>query len=564
MSVALLAVVGVPAQADQHRPKPTDVGPSPGTGVYVIQSCGESGSTDGWSLTRSNMGALAGGAQCPPVEGNVASHVDGFDQTGLWLSDRLATDGGDPEAAFGDRAELTFTPVAGTVVTRLQYSRKVFKYADDNWLPYVAVGSRSETVDTCEMAGAPICEVGGDDWYPDDPNDEIDRSSYRDLSGRTAGSIILGLYCRDNDTHACGNGFSIPHVEVQIYSAFLTIADPSPPVLGAPDGEGWTASGWVQGRLPLGVSSTDNTGISATRVYADGSLIATMQGMCRYDRPRPCDDEVDGEVGLPTAGLADGPHVIQLAAADAANNETRLARSEPLMVDNRAPVAPVGLTAAVARSAVNSFSASWGLPADAGSPIVGARYRVCRRGVCGAAQSAPALTSVSGLTLPAVGDGTLRVWLVDQLGHADEASAATLPLTYAPVAAPPAPLTPEPAPTPLPLPQPPPPHRPAAPTKLTAALKLSTVRRHARRVTITGRLSRRASGHVTVRYAARTAGRLRTVSHRATIRAGAFRSTFTLSRTVAAARSGTITVAYAGDADTKRATARSSLRIRSR
>jgi hypothetical protein len=508
--------------------------------------------------------------QCAPVEGHIGGRPNALDQTGLWVSDRLDAAGGAAAASVGDRIELTFSPTDGSEIIRLRYSRKVFKHADDSWMPYVALTSADDVLDTCDMGGAPSCEVGGDDWYLNDPNDEIDRNTYRDVGDLAASSIIIGLVCRPNVDNLCGAGFSIPNVEVQIYSAFLTIADPSPPILGAPAGAGWTVDGWVQGTLPLGVSSSDNTGISATRVYADGSLVATLQGECRYDRPRPCGDEVEGAVGLPTAGLADGPHEIQLAAVDAASNTTRIGRPEPLLVDNRAPVAPVGLTAPATRSAVNSFSASWALPADSGSPIVAARYRVCQSGGCGAVQTAPALTGVSGVALPAEGEGALRVWLVDQLGHADEATAATLPLAYAPVAPPPPVL---PAPTPLPeppaQPQPQPPtgelpQRPAAPAKLAAALKLSTVRRAARRVTITGRLTRRASGHVTVRYAARIAGRARTVSHRAPIHAGAFRSAFTLSRTMAKPLAGTITVSYAGDADTKSATAHSSLRVRSR
>jgi hypothetical protein len=109
-----------------------------------------------------------------------------------------------------------------------------------------------------------------------------------------------------------------------------------------------------------------------------------------------------------------------------------------------------------------------------------------------------------------------------------------------------------------------PPIVPTRAIKSAAALKLSTVRRAGRRVTVSGRLARSASGRVTVGYRARVGGRYRTVRHRATIRSGAFRSTFTLSRSIAAPRQATITVTYAGDADTKSASARSTLRLRSR
>ena len=52
-------------------------------------------------------------------------------------------------------------------------------------------------------------------------------------------------------------------------------------------------------------------------------------------------------------------------------------------------------------SQTNSFSASWSLPSDSGSPITEARYQICQNGNCSTPQAAPSLTSVSGLTLPA-------------------------------------------------------------------------------------------------------------------------------------------------------------------
>jgi hypothetical protein len=307
----------------------------------------------------------------------------------------------------------------------------------------------------------------------------------------------------------------------------------------------------VQGTLPLALSSTDNTGIASTRVYSDGSIVATLQRGCSYDRPRPCTDEPVGSVGLPTAGLADGEHVIHLASADAAGNETRLTRPAVLRVDNRPPAAPVGLTSPAATSTDNSFSAAWSLPPDAGTPIVAARYQVCGGATCGPAQTAPSLTRVDGLALPDRGTYTLRVWLVDQLGHEAPAGAATVSLTYEPASAPAPVLAPEPTPgrppmttTPL---------LPPSVAKISPALKITAVQRVGRRVTVAGRLTSAASGRVTVSYRVRLHGKARTVVRHAGISRGRFRVTFGVTGAVAKALKAVVVVAYAGDADTSAA-----------
>jgi hypothetical protein len=241
------------------------------------------------------------------------------------------------------------------------------------------------------------------------------------------------------------------------------------------------------------------------------------------------------------------------------------------------PAAPAGLSSPSATSTTNNFSASWTLPSDSGSPIVAARYQLCQNATCGAVQNAPTLTSVSGLMLPAVGSGQLRVWLVDQLGHENAAGAATLTLTYQPaITQPPSSPdpqqpadpgttnggTPDPQPQPVPMPTP----TPQPPVvKASAALKLTTLRRSGRRVTIAGKLTTKASGSVTIRYRVRRPGpngRDAVVTRHATIRHGAFRLTFTLSRAIAAVRTAAISVAYGGDADTRAQTRSATLKMR--
>jgi hypothetical protein len=526
-----------------------------------MQSCGETGASFGWATTlNTNDGALAIGVDCPPSS-RPQGYPTSFQQAGLWASDRLGDVGGDLEAHSGDRAEMTFAPLPGTTITHLRYWRAVHKMADpgDRWQPYISLSTRSNVIDTCIIGGQSTCTTGADDWYPNDATTTF-RGSYRDLSDISASSIIIGLYCADSDVHTCGNGSLLTHVDAEIFSAFLTISDPTSPTVGAPTGAGWTTDTWSQGTLPLALASSDITGISATRVYADGSLIASLQRSCSYDRPRPCSDEPVGAVGLPTSGLADGVHQIAVSGVDAAGNETRVQRAAPLLVDNNAPAAPVGLVSPAPSSTENRFEAHWSLPPDTGSPIVAARYQLCQAAVCGAVQTAPSLTAVDGLALPAEGDASLRVWLVDGMGHEAPAAGATIVLTYTPSTIRPGPppipdLTPA---SPQPQPQPNPPPRPTL--KVSPALRITSLRHNGRRVTLRGTISARASGRVTVRFRTRVNRRTRTLTLHPAIHARAFQATFTLPRSLARARAGTAIVTYAGDADTSSATRQATIR----
>lgn len=554
---ALITVVITPALAIGDV-LPT--GPVSGGGAFVMQTCGESGSSEGWSFTNPPSSTLAGGVECPPQRGHDPAFPERTQQSGLWVSDRLLDAGGSGDTPADTGVELSFLTAPQTAISRIRFWRMVSKDFDNDWEPYIARGD-GPVVDSCSLGGTSSCNEGGDSWYPYDEYGTINNTGYSDLQGFSSTGITVGLHCKPNPTGACGNGSSITYADAAIYSAFFTISDPSDPALGAPAGEGWSTGAWSEGTLPLVLSSSDNTGISATRVYADGSLIATLQRSCHYDRPKPCTDEPGGAVGLPTAGLGDGLHSIEVAAVDAAGNETRVARSAPLRVDRTAPAAPVGLASPAPASETNGFSASWSLPSDAGSPIVGARYQLCQSGRCSEVRTAPSPTGINGLALSDAGDATLRVWLVDALGHADPSHAATVALSYRP----PVPLGPA---TPVPPPdQPgldPPVIRSPVIARSAAALKLSTVRRVGRKVTVSGRLTSKASGRITVRYGVRLGARTRTITRHVPIRSGAFRTLVTLSQTIAKARSATITVTYGGDADTKAASVRSTLRVRTR
>jgi len=543
-----VVLLSVPAAGADVFP----TGPLPGGGGFVIQSCGESGASDGWTATNTNPEALSAGLQCPPVRTLIAPpQTTALTQTGLWLSDRLGRDGGVPDTPEDARAELTFTADPGTHISRVRYWRLVSKADDNSWDPYVGYAA-GPMLDHCEIVAPALgCHVGADDWYPDDEYGTVARPGYADLQNLLASGFVVGLHCRTNAPyHHCDNGYSLRTAEAEIFSIFFTLSDHSKPTVGAPLGEGWTTSEWAQGTLPLALASSDNAGILETRLYVDGAILTTVKRLCFYTQPRPCTDEPGVEIGLPTAALADGTHTVQLGAVDAAGNETRLTRPEPLRSDNHAPDPPVGAEPVGGwRTASGRIDLRWALPVDHGTPIVEARYELCAGDTCSPARPTTTLTSLDDLQLPAPSGWVVRIWLVDAAGHADPAGAASVHVyrEY--------PTAPSP-------PSPPPPGSPGAggtpvPTpKHAAKLRLAHVRRTGRTLRLTGTLTSRASGRVTVRLTARGTRRL---ARRATVRRGRFALTLTLPRALARAATATLTATYPGDADTAAATARRTL-----
>jgi hypothetical protein len=446
----------------------------------------------------------------------------------------------------------------------------------DAWRAYIALSSRDDVIDTCAIGNGSTCTTGADDWFPYD-NTTTFRGAYRDLDNLNASSIILGIYCTPNPDGVCGTGYSLTSVDVEIFSAFLTISDPAAPLIGTPGGAGWNAEGWVGGTLPLAVASMDNTGIAATKVYVDGSVVGTLQRACSYDRPRPCTDEPVGAVGLPTGAVADGVHSVKVGVVDAAGNETTVQRPQPIKIDNNAPGTPGGVVSPAPVSAVDRFAVHWSLPADAGSPIAEAKYQVCQAGSCTAVMTATSLTGVEDVQLPQPGEGLVRVWLRDAAGHEDPATAAQLLLRYVPEPA--AQPVPPPSPDPngdgqSPLPGgappvvvPPTPGNPSTqppfpkPARKDPALRISSVRVDGRRVLVRGSISSRASGRVALTFSGTPKrGKKVVLVSRPAIRSKRFSATLLIPGRAAGLRAGTVTATYAGDPDTRPATRRSSAR----
>lgn len=101
---------------------------------------------------------------------------------------------------------------------------------------------------------------------------------------------------------------------------------------------------------------------------------------------------------------------------------------------------------------------------------------------------------------------------------------------------------------------------PSSPTAAVAALKVTKATRDGAKVTVSGTISSRAQGRLSVRYAQRVGRSTVGVERRAAITKGRWRTTLTLPRSLtagkAAKRRGTVTATFAGTATVERATAK--------
>jgi hypothetical protein len=108
-----------------------------------------------------------------------------------------------------------------------------------------------------------------------------------------------------------------------------------------------------------------------------------------------------------------------------------------LRIDRHAPEPPTGLT--VERNTDGTFALAWTNP-DQGTaaPITGARYEVCESAasncVAGELVAGRDITRIGSVSLPS-GEHVVKVWLQDEAGNVDSATAAALTVDPATISA---------------------------------------------------------------------------------------------------------------------------------
>jgi hypothetical protein len=441
----------------------------------------------------------------------------------------------------------------------MSYDRSLYKEDDDGWQPELRTDAG--LVETCSIVYP--------DWY-------CELTGSATFDGLRARSLLVQARCAPTLFDVCGNGATRHSVVAKILGATVTLEDPSVPTLTTPSGPAWTATGWVSGTVQASIGASDNTGIKAIKAWVDGKIRGTTGRACDFTLRVPCTDEPGAAVSVDTTALADGAHRLEVGAVDAAENEARVARQADLLVDNHAPAAPQGLSVPSGTTrATNDFDVSWVLPpSDGGSPVVRSRYSLCRVSTwqCTAGSRSDDVTRLH-LALPTVGRYVVRVWLEDAAAQTDPANAVSTTLDYEPPNADPGPAPPAGGSVSSPAPGGggseaalaptvvPPTIAPTPPTaRMDPKLRSIRARRTGRRVAVSGRVSALASGRIRLTYEQSIAGRIRRVAKTAPIRGGRFKVSLTLTKTLARARRGRLTVRYPGDADTRPATKKLTVR----
>lgn len=216
----------------------------------------------------------------------------------------------------------------------------------------------------------------------------------------------------------------------------ITIQDDGGP--GAWIGGDLTAGGWRRGVQGFAFSGSDGgAGVRFGETLLDGNRVALTEYSCakvsvsgewRGTRMQPCPTSASAGAAIDTTRFSDGGHSLRHCVTDFAGN-VGCTGEVSVGIDNNPPAHPRSLALAGGESwrRVDNFDFSWQNP-DQGpaSPIGGAYWRITGpSGYDTGVQFAAGhdLTTLADRTLPRSGIYALQMWLRDEAGNANSASA---------------------------------------------------------------------------------------------------------------------------------------------
>ena len=487
-------------------------------GSYDVRACDDTvaaGANNSWTLLNDDPATLGASETCnayawPPR---------------LRVFDRIP---GPPDVPAGKSIRWRFAAPLGATITALNGDFSLSRQLADSYSPFLRTAEGTLLL-ACPGPGS--CTAG--------------HSVQEGPWSLSTSSLELGVRC-DGAT-VCTTGYGQHRVEASASYVTVTLSESEAPSLTPPTGALW-AGGYVPRSGSVTFGATDDvSGIRKARLYVDGALAATATQSCDFTLARPCADRP--EMTLTPPALADGSHTVQVAAVDAARNETRGA-ARSITVDNAAPAAPHDLRVSGNDA---TYVVTWTNPGGQVAPLTDALVRVCDPTFACTTRTVPAAAQQATFTPAALGTYTVAVWLRDAAGNEDQANAAAVSFNRS---APP----PTSAPTPGGSSTPPsaPGSRPAVPPmsdRVPAKLTIHQARRRGRRVTVTGTLRPATRGRLSVTYRAQLRGRMKTLRRSATVSGGRWQATLTLGPALAHARTGRVTVRFAGSSTTRAASA---------
>jgi hypothetical protein len=469
-----------------------------GAGTFEVRACGE-------ALNRSWVASGGGGTlgtseECPPG-GGALSGLAAYDVVG-----------GGP--TLGGDAQWSFSAPSGASIEAVTLDRSIGRNAA-GWWPYVA--SDKGVLDDCTLTACPS------DGLVVRPGDG-------------ASSVRFGVTCA---SPPCANGGTSPNAWVVVRSATVTVSDESPPSITNVGGALWATGGFHHGVEQVTFDATDNVGMRSTSLWVDGAPAGSSPQACDSTLAVPCPQLPGASTSLDTATLTDGSHTVQIGGVDAASNEERSAL-QPIVVDNTAPAAPVGLTVGGGEGyrIANAFDVSWTNPEGQIAPLARIHEQVCAASgsPCAAAQVIDSATpSLAGLTVPGPGEWVVSVWLEDAAGNASGSQSAQAVLRLGPLGVI---TTTSPGLT------------PRRPARAPLSIRILRVVRSGRKLLLSGSTSKLPHAALQASFRFRSNGRLRTVRAKpATPRPdGRFRLSFPLPPGTHGRPRGTMMLRFPGDA----------------
>jgi hypothetical protein len=495
-------------------------------GTFDVAACGDAPSNVNRTWTSYNNNPGPGQLEVADECGTTG------DFAALYARDALTCDATCPFPPENAEAGWEFTSPPGTAVTRLDYSRWLFKDADNDWEP--AVVADGLVVESCTIVYPAVgCSAG------------VQRGARKVVSLPSTQNILVRIRCRPNSSHNCVDGSTLHQVAAVLYGATVTLSDPSAPSLTASAGSVYD-NGYLTGTRSASFDATDNVGIRSARLYIDDVPRPSTTYPCDFTYAVPCSNQ-PVSLSLDTGTLADGTHSIRVAASDAASNEAK-STARTVTVDNGAPSAPANLAVDGGEThSTNGFAVTWSNPGGQVAPISAAHWRICDSvgtGCSTGTASGVGTSRLAGITVPGEGDWKLEVWLEDAAGNTDPTATASAwlrlhsPTEPEPTTTDPPSPTSDPAPAPGTAPASTAPATATAPFVTgTAVLPIASVRRSSQlaltsgrfrngRLLLRGRVAAQAAGVLAIRL--RQGRRVRTF--RRHLRGGRFRLTLRVPR----------------------------------
>jgi hypothetical protein len=272
--------------------------------------------------------------------------------------------------------------------------------------------------------------LGNQSWYSP--------SGVQGPVGRGWSTATSGFAARRVGFHMqCGPGFNCAQsanadLRLRGRSFDFTLRDDVAPAVGDPSGTLLTG-GWVRGPRTLAFPASDGGGgLALVEAVFDSGLVQRWSPGCvtaggRYARLQPCSGQWSGEWAVDTSRLPDGGRHLHLFATDVGGTQTR--RTVAAYVDNHAPtgVRDLTLVGGDGWRAANGFELRWANPGCQHAPVVRARWQACPAagtpGGCVAGERGGAGIAATAIAPPHAGEWDVRLWLEDQAGNADPATA---------------------------------------------------------------------------------------------------------------------------------------------